>query len=92
MPTYNAGVGVSLTGLWQYREGNWVADVERNRLSNNAATSQEYNNNNFKGDRMVGKTHRLILIWYSSNREFYCNSATMNFVTASGDAKKQQQQ
>lgn len=80
------GMGVSQQGVanvsaYEYRESNLMASIGGNRLSNNANTTQQYNNNFVDGDKLKGKTAKIVLIWQS---EFHCVSATLHNNPSSG--------
>jgi hypothetical protein len=51
-----------LNGNYDMREGEMFSSVYRNRLSNNATTNTEYDNQNLLGDRIRSKT-----IWAQIN-------------------------
>lgn len=80
------GMGVSQQGVanvsaYEYRESNLMANIGGNRLSNNANTTQQYDNNFVDGDKLKGKTAKIVLIWQS---EFHCVSATLHNNPSSG--------
>lgn len=76
---------VTVTGsLWKMREGDGMAAIGRNRLSNNASMSTEWNSQNIRGWRLKGKTIQAVLIWYPSNGSFTVTSATLEYNVASG--------
>ena len=75
------GVGVAATETWQLREGDYMAVILRDRLSNNASNTTEYNKAGINGNRLKGKTIKAVLVWTNG---FTCSSLGLNWQPSSG--------
>ena len=72
---------VSTASEYEARETDLLASIGGNRLSNNAATTAEFNINFAKGDRPRAKVGKIVLIW---SADFHCVSASLTNQPSSG--------
>lgn len=83
-------VFIATTQPFIYREGVYRAGVLRNRLSNNAANTTEWDNANFTGTTLKGKIFKLVLVWAytNNNQDLRVTSVSLNYRTAVGQILK----
>lgn len=68
-------IGVAQAGVWKLREGDNMAEVLRNRLSNNAVGSVQWDQAGAYGARLKGKTCQVVFIWYGAGGAVFVSSA-----------------
>lgn len=69
---------------WSGRESDFSTAVRKNRLSNNATNTTQWNMSGINGWSVKGKIVNVVLIWYSDNGYFNVSSATLKSRISSG--------
>jgi hypothetical protein len=72
-------VQVANVGDWQYREGDWLCYVLRDRMSRNATSPTDWNVSGLNGTRLKGKNLSVVLIWYKTNGHFSATSCSLAY-------------
>lgn len=72
-------VQVANVGDWQYREGDWLCYVLRDRMSRNATSSSDWNVSGLNGTRLKGKNLSVVLIWYKTSGHFSATSCSLAY-------------
>ena len=79
-------LGVAEVGEYEYREGDYVSEILKDRLSNNASNNTQYNNSGFSGDRLRGKVPKVIMKW-NNQQNFLIESVSIETEISSGQTK-----
>jgi hypothetical protein len=79
-------MGVAEAGGYEYREGDYVSEILKDRLSNNASNSTQYDNSGFSGDRLRGKVPKVVMKW-NNQQNFLIESVSIETEISSGQTK-----